>query len=173
MTTNLPSPNSFSVLRALVILSACCSFVVASVLIATGIHANDRRDGSGNPSAAQAAMKVLDEFMLSFNNRDMAAWSETLNYPHVRFASGEVRVWQDIEEFSATPPFSALSETGWDHSHWISRKVVMSSPAKVHIATVFQRFNSDNQSIGVYESMYIVTRVGGRWGIQSRSSLAP
>ncbi len=151
----------------------------ANTIFAATSRAADHPAGHENPSvgqaasAVQAAMKVLDEFMLAFNARDMSAWSETLNYPHVRFASGEVRVWQDIEEFSATPPFDALKDIGWDHSHWISRNVIMSSSAKVHIATVFQRFNSKNESIGQYESLYIVTRVGGRWGIQSRSSLAP
>lgn len=136
----------------------------------TTVSADDR---TRHDSAEEAAIAVLDTFMLTFNNKDMNGWSETLNYPHVRFASGDVRVWQTIKEFRATPPFKALADIGWDHSHWISRKVVMSSPAKVHIATVFQRFDASNQSIGTYESLYIVTRVNGRWGIQARSSLAP
>jgi len=47
------------------------------------------------------------------------------------------------------------------------------SPAKVHIATKFQRFNEKNESIGTYESLYIVTKADGHWGTQARSSLAP
>ncbi len=130
-------------------------------------------DAGKHPAAVKAALAVLDEFMITFNRRDMEGWAATLNYPHVRFASGSVKVWNDIHEFSATPPFTALANIGWDHSHWLERKVVMTSPAKVHIATTFQRFNEANESIGVYESLYIVTRANGRWGIQSRSSLAP
>ena len=42
-----------------------------------------------------------------------------------------------------------------------------------NIDTVFQRFNSDNQPIGRYQSLYIVTNVNGHWGVQARSSLAP
>jgi len=131
--------------------------------------------GHAEPKHAKAvanAMQTLDDFMLAFNARDMSAWAATLNYPHVRFASGGVTV-EDSPKFSARAPFAALAKTGWDHSHWLERKVVLASPKKVHLATVFQRFNADNQAIGTYESLYIVTKVKGRWGIQARSSLAP
>ena len=43
--------------------------------------------------AIENAMRVLDSFMTHFNARDMEQWSETLNYPHVRFAGSEVSVW--------------------------------------------------------------------------------
>ncbi len=126
-----------------------------------------------HPKAVAQAMQTLDAFMLAFNNRDMAAWAKTLNYPHVRFASGGVTVWEDGSTFSERAPFAALVKTGWDHSHWIQRDVVLASPRKVHLATIFQRFNANNEVIGTYESLYIVTKVKGRWGIQARSSLAP
>ena len=43
-------------------------------------------------AAIEQAMQALDEFMLAFNRRDPEAWAATLNYPHVRFASGNVTV---------------------------------------------------------------------------------
>ena len=123
--------------------------------------------------AIVGAMAALDEFMLSFNARDPQAWAASLNYPHVRFASGGVTVWQSAEDFAQTRAFESLSRLGWDHSHWLSRDVTLASPDKVHVATVFQRFNSDNQPIATYQSLYIVTNVDGHWGTQARSSLAP
>ena len=124
-------------------------------------------------SAVGAAMQALDEFMLHFNRRDMEAWANTLNYPHVRFASGTVTVWESAEEFAQGATFERLPRTGWDHSHWLTRDVVMAAPGKVHIQTEFQRFNSDNEVIGTYQSLYIVTVQNGHWGTQARSSLAP
>lgn len=152
--------------------------LLCATLLLSGLSANAATDAHETPtnkhtSAIRAAMTVLDEFMITFNRRDMPAWAETLNYPHVRFASNEVKVWSDIHEFMAEPPFTLLANIGWDHSHWRSRDVVMASATKVHIATLFERFNAANESIGVYQSLYIVTRVNGQWGIQSRSSLAP
>jgi hypothetical protein len=37
------------------------------------------------------AMQALDVFMVAFNARDPDAWAASLNYPHVRFASGPLR----------------------------------------------------------------------------------
>lgn len=127
-----------------------------------------------NAQAIAGAMVALDDFMRTFNNRDMQAWAATLNYPHVRFASGTVTVWHNAEEFAQQRTFENLQATGWDHSDWLSREPVMVSPGKVHVNTVFQRFNSQNEPIGTYESLYIVTRdAQGKWGTQARSSLAP
>jgi hypothetical protein len=126
-----------------------------------------------NDEAIAGAMAALDEFMTTFNARDPQLWARSLNYPHVRFASGTVTVWETAEEFAETESFNRLAAIGWDHSHWLSRNVVLVSPAKVHVATKFQRFNEKNESIGTYESLYIVTKVDGHWGTQARSSLAP
>ena len=150
---------------------------LAGILLMTfALSVSADSHGSKHPdeaAAVQAAMQTLDRFMESFNARDAKAWAATLNFPHVRFASGTVQVYQSAIEFLDRPVFETLSDSGWDHSHWISRQVVLASSDKVHINTVFQRFNANNQPIGTYESLYIVTRVNGHWGIQARSSLAP
>lgn len=143
--------------------------LVMSLFLSVSAHGQQQ-----NEEAIAGVMAALDEFMSTFNRRDIDAWAASLNYPHVRFASGTVTVWQNADEFAADPPFDRLAATGWDHSHWLSREVVLVSPGKVHVNTVFQRFNSRNEPIGTYESLYIVTRdAQGGWGTQARSSLAP
>jgi hypothetical protein len=124
-------------------------------------------------TAIGLAMVALDKFMLAFNKRNLEAVSATLNYPHVRFASDNVFVFEDEKSFTDRNIYKSLIDSGWDHSHWLSRDVVLSSPNKVHIATAFRRYNESNEAIGTYESLYIVTLKNGRWGIQARSSLAP
>ena len=131
------------------------------------------QDHDGNTRAIDNAMSALDMFMEAFNSRDMKAWAATLNYPHVRFASEAVTVWANAEEFARGATFDRLPRTGWDHSSWLARDVSLVSPGKVHVNTVFQRFNDKNEPIGTYESLYIVTLVDGHWGTQARSSLAP
>ena len=46
----------------------------------------------GHKQSISEAMQALDAFMLAFNARDPEAWAASLNYPHVRFASGTVTV---------------------------------------------------------------------------------
>ena len=126
-----------------------------------------------NKLAIENAMKVLDSFMTSFNARNMEEWSETLNYPHVRFAGSKVTVWDTNEEYSAIDIFERLASTGWHHSDWLSRKVILVSENKVHISTIFQRYDENNNPLKQYQSLYIVTNKDGHWGVQARSSLAP
>ena len=126
-----------------------------------------------NKLAIENAMQVLDSFMTSFNARNMEEWSETLNYPHVRFAGSKVTVWDTNEEYSAIDIFERLASTGWHHSAWLSRKVILVSENKVHISTIFQRYDENNNPLKKYQSLYIVTNKDGHWGVQARSSLAP
>ncbi len=128
-----------------------------------------------NPEVAAAgAMASLDEFMEAFNDRDMTVWAATLHYPHVRFASGEVRIWPDAESFASESPFEALAATGWDRSRWASREVRLVDADKAHIETVFERLDADGAVVWTFPSLYIVTRdEHGNWGVQARSSLAP
>ena len=123
--------------------------------------------------SSKEAMDVMDQFLEAFNEQDIEAWSKTLNYPHVRFASGQVKVWKNRQAFVSEANLQALINSGWDHSRWLRREVVLSSPLKVHISTSFQRYDKNNQAISTYDSLYIVTKKDDQWGIQARSSLAP
>ena len=131
-------------------------------------------DAASNEKATFAAMHALDEFMDAFNARNPQAWAATLNYPHVRVASGSVRTWETEADFAEYMDFDAFAARfGWDHSAWDSREVVQSGKDKVHVVVRFSRYNADNEKIATYDSLYIVTRVQGHWGTQVRSSFAP
>jgi hypothetical protein len=66
--------------------------------------------------------------------------------------------------------YNALRESGWDHSAWTRRRIVHISDAKAHVDTEFTRYRKDGSAIGNFESLYIVTKEGGKWGIKLRSS---
>ena len=119
------------------------------------------------------ALATLDRFMHAFNDQDIKAWAATLHYPHVRFASSQVMIYDSAATFQDRSVFPTLQAAGWHHSLWTSRTITLSSDTKVHIDTEFERRNADNETIGRYRSFYIVTKKGGHWGIQARSSLAP
>jgi len=118
-----------------------------------------------------AAQDRLDAFMKAFNARDLTAFEATFNFPHVRFASGQVTIinpgYHKPEMFER----GALAE--WDHSAWQRRDVIHAGAEKVHLDTRFARYRKDGSLIGGFDSIYIVTLVDGRWGIQGRSSYAP
>lgn len=147
--------------------------ILAIILVAGGVLRAAEKDAASD-QAIEEGMKALDNFMEAFNARDPKAWAATLIYPHVRLASGAVRTWETEEEYADYMDFDSFAERfGWDHSHWLSREVIGASADKVHFNTVFQRFNEKNEPIATYNSLYIVTKVDGRWGTQFRSSYAP
>lgn len=124
-----------------------------------------------NADAIAAAMTCLDEFMAAFNARDIGAWRKTFNFPSVRLASNTMVIidadYHRPEMFGRGP----LAE--WDHSAWARRVVVHAGPDKVHIDTRFVRYRKDGSEIGGFDSLYVVTRENGHWGVKARSSFAP
>ena len=127
------------------------------------------------PTVAEgAALKSLDDYMAAFNARDADAWAATLNYPHVRIAGNEVKVWPTAAEYTADFDFARFAENaGWHHSAWDAKEILQSSADKVHVAVTFTRYKADGAKIESYDSLYIVTLKDGHWGTQARSSFAP
>lgn len=125
-------------------------------------------------SAQSPAAKVMDAFLAAFNARDVSAWAETLHFPHVRLASGEVAVYPTRADFVAAMDLDAFAQsTGWDHSTWDAMTVLQESDDKVHIMVTFSRFNAAGEKISTYDSLYVVENIHGRWGVRARSSFAP
>jgi hypothetical protein len=124
-----------------------------------------------NQASIDAAMKCLDDFMVAFNARDIAAWQQTFNVPSVRLASNTLTI---IDKNYHQPDMfgrGALAE--WDHSAWDRRAVIHAGDDKVHIDTRFVRYRKDGSVIGGFDSIYVVTCENGHWGVKARSSFAP
>ena len=122
-------------------------------------------------AAIAAATKCLDDFMAAFNARDPQAHIKTFNFPTVRFASGKMMIL-NAEDFGPQR-YQAESLKEWDHSKWERRNVIHAGADKVHFDTRFTRYRKDGSVIGGYDSIYIVTKENGHWGIKARSSFAP
>jgi hypothetical protein len=125
---------------------------------------------SSSPATAEA-MKCLDEFMAAFNARDVVAFEKTFNFPSVRLASNTLVI---IEPGYHKPEmFERGALEAWHHSAWERRDVVHAGGDKVHFDTRFTRYRADGSVIGSFDSIYVVTRENGHWGIKARSSFAP
>src|SRR5947207_14216498 len=100
--------------------------------------------------SVEAAIATTDAFLSTFNAGDAPGHAATLAYPHVRLASGRVRIWESIEE--AIPVMeqgiAALRDrVGWDHSRWDYRRVIHTGPGKVHLDVQFTRYRVDDSVI--------------------------
>lgn len=135
----------------------------------TGLH---NKDIVAETSTEKEALRVVNEYMDCWNARDISGLDDTLHFPHIRIASGRVHTMvrgehgdQFFQKF--------VEQTGWEYSLWDYRRAIQSGSDKVHFAVQFTRYQKEGKAIGVYPSMWIVTKIKGQWGIQARSSFAP
>ena len=129
-------------------------------------------DVTDHQASIDAAMAALDRFMLAFNSGDARKVADTFNFPHVRFHSGKVTVFPTAADFNLDIFRSTSDAKTWAKSEWDARRVIHAGADKVHFDTEFSRRRSDGSLIASYRSIYIVTKVDGRWGVQGRSTFA-
>jgi len=155
--------------------------LLASLIIGAGITAftfqvSDERDRGSHDIDAESkkeVLKTLDDFMAAFNARDRQATEATYHFPHYRLASGKMSVLDSAgSRADPTNVSPGLQKIRWHHSAWDHRNIVQASPEKVHVDTRYSRYRQDGSLIAHYESLYILTKEKGRWGIKFRSSYA-
>ncbi|NHA02186.1 hypothetical protein G7092_00185 [Mucilaginibacter sp. HC2] len=134
--------------------------------------ATDQGSHAVDPRVRAAVFQVLDEYMATFNAKDLAGWERTYQFPHYRLASGKMSVLEKAGLRDSAKVFGELKKTGWDHSQWDHRNIIQASADKVHVDTEFSRYRADGSLIGHFESLYILTKEDGKWGIKFRSSYA-
>lgn len=117
------------------------------------------------------AMAVMDAYMAAINAGDEAAANAAFNFPHVRLASGKVAVLEKRGDYKLEA-FRARAGEGWARSQWDERAPIHVGADKVHLKVAFSRWRADGSLIGRFDTIYIVTRQDGHWGIQARSSFA-
>lgn len=121
-----------------------------------------------------AIWAVLDSFTVNFREPlevYLPRHLQTYLFPHVRIASGKVSIIPNAGSMPVSY-WRACMPAGWDHSEWVSRKIIQASDDKVHVAVAFRRFRKDNTVIADEASFYILGKVNGKWGIRGRSSYA-
>jgi hypothetical protein len=154
------------IIMMLLILAGFAGRVSAQTgVIESGSHGID-------PRVSAAVFQVLNEYMSTFNAKDLKGWEATYQFPHYRLAGGKMSVLEKAGLRDSAKVFGELQKAGWDHSQWDHRNIVHASADKVHVDTRFSRFRADGSLIGYYESLYILTKENGRWGVKFRSSYA-
>ena len=128
------------------------------------------------------ARACMDGFMAAFNREDRDALRDRwFHFPHVRFHSGRVSVWQTPADYTSNLVWQQRDankgqSAGWARTAWDYVEPIDAGAGpgggKVHFRVQFTRYRADGSAIGSYRSLYIVVFKDGRWGIQGRSSWA-
>jgi len=156
-------------LSAMALSAAPLSAAAMKDTMPDGSAAADAADDLDTPEV-KAALACLDAYLKTFNERDDAGFDATFNFPTYRLAAGEVTV-----QPAGQTNFDAFRQTkpDWAYSEWASRKIIQAGPDKVHIAATLARYRADGTLVTAFDSLYVITRQDGHWGIKIRSSYAP
>ena len=123
--------------------------------------------------AVRAALEVTDRYLAAVNAVDDTAAEATFHFPHIRISNAQVAINHGPGEAPLERFRRFAAEDGWHHSTWDERRPLHATADKVHLEIRFTRWREDGSAIGSYTSIYVVTCVEGRWGIQARSTFAP
>ena len=150
------------------------TIVMAGMLIGVmmGSSVAGKRSEAPAPDVESEVMRLLDDYMNAWNRKDLVAWERTFHFPHYRLASGKMNVLDRPGLQDATRVWGSAG-SDWHHSRWDRRRIIHVSPDKVHVDTKFTRCRADGSVISSFESLYILTKEDGRWGVKMRSSFAP
>ncbi|MDA1002996.1 MAG: hypothetical protein O3B31_06565 [Chloroflexi bacterium] len=123
-------------------------------------------------AAADEALRAATDFISAFNAQDARRLAATLNYPHIRLASGDFMTIATPEEFieRSERGRARLEAEHWHHTVVRSIQVVHAGEDKVHIALTNDRCHADGTVYNSFDTLWIATRMAGHWGIQFRSS---
>lgn len=145
---------------------------IAICLLIIGLAgAGFARQKRPDPTIEAEIMRVLDDYMSAWNRKDLEGWERTFQFPHYRLASGRMTVLDRPGVQDAARVWAAAG-SDWHHSKWDRRRIIHASADKAHVDTEFSRYRADGSKIGTYESLYILTKENGRWGVKLRSSYA-
>ena len=107
-----------------------------------------------------------------FNKRDKDICSGLLNYPHIRLWKNKFSIFKNKQDFldGFDKQTENLKKEGWNHTVTLNIKVVQSDESKVHLLLHQSRRNSDGVEYHNFHTLWIMTNIESKWGIQFRSS---
>ncbi len=109
------------------------------------------------------------EFFRADRAKDAERWADVMSYPHVRVAAPTgTAYFETLEAYASNASWEAREATGWVLSRGAEPVRLHESPDKVHLAGGWTRYDIDDEPILSNRVTYVLTRIGGRWGIQAR-----
>jgi len=107
-----------------------------------------------------------------FNKRNKKVSVEYLHFPHIRLWKNKFSIFRNESEFLKGFDIQTknLIKEGWDHTVTLDIKAVQSEKQKVHLLLHQSRRNIEGKEYHNFHTLWILTLIDGKWGIQFRSS---
>lgn len=113
-------------------------------------------------------LELLTRFTSAFNNRDVKQMDKCLHFPHIMLAGSEETIWEHPNSLSGDYFDWLEQETGWSHSEYQSKNLVLSHDSQRHYLLEYTRNRSDGSVISRHRNLWVLTKLDGTWGIKIR-----
>ena len=121
--------------------------------------------------AISAALEVMDRHLFALNEWSPSALAATMHFPHFRLVVTRLKVWETADLYF--DDFRAWAGESWAYTKLTSITPISATANKVHLDIRVNRFDTLDQLIADFKSIWVITKINRVWAAQLRSSFAP
>ena len=121
--------------------------------------------------AISAALEVMDRHLSALNEQNTLELAATMHFPHFRLVGTSLKVWETADLYF--DDFRARAGESWAYTKLASITPISATANKVHLDIRVNRFDTRDQLIADFKSIWVITKINRVWAAQLRSSFAP
>ena len=121
--------------------------------------------------AISAAVEVVDRQLSALNEQNTFELAATMHFPHFRLVGTNLKVWETAGLYF--DDFRARARESWAYTKLASITPISATANKIHLDIRVNRFDTRDQLIADFESIWVITKINRVWAAQLRSSFAP
>ena len=121
--------------------------------------------------AISAALEVMDRHLSALNEQNTLELAATMHFPHFRLVGTSLKVWETADLYF--DDFRARAGESWAYTKLASITPISATVSKIHLDIRVNRFDTRDQLIADFKSIWVITKINRVWAAQLRSSFAP
>ena len=121
--------------------------------------------------AISAALEVMDRHLSALNEQNTLELAATMHFPHFRLVGTSLKVWETADLYF--DDFRARAGESWAYTKLASLTPISATANKVHLDIRINRFDTRDQLIADFKSIWVITKINRLWAAHLRSSFAP
>ena len=121
--------------------------------------------------AISAALEVMDRHLSALNEQNTLELAATMHFPHFRPVGTSLKVWETADLYF--DDFRARAGESWAYTKLASITPISATANKIHLDIRVNRFDTRDQLIADFKSIWVITKINRVWAAQLRSSFAP
>ena len=118
-----------------------------------------------------AALEVMDRHLSALNEQNTLELAATMHFPHFRLVGTSLKVWETADLYF--DDFRARAGESWAYTKLASITPISATANKVHLDIRVNRFDTRDQLIADFKSIWVITKINRVWAAQIRSSFVP